>query len=217
MKEKKYTNESIKRRSVIRYEADIEEGLNSKQVQEYRDSGWGNEPVEPQSKTVREIIRSNLLTYFNMVFAILAVLLIIAGSFRNLTFLVIVLANLLIGIIQEIRAKRVLDKLTVLEEPRVGVIRDGVKKEIPAEDLVLDDIVLWRSGNQICADAVLVKGEVTVNEALLTGEADEITKQPGDILMSGSFIVSGACYGHSYRSDWHTVICSTICFFEYTA
>lgn len=194
MKKKKITNESEKRHPVIRYEADIAKGLSSEQIQQYRDSGWVNEPVEPQSKTVREIIRSNLLTYFNMVFAILALLLMIAGSYRNLTFLVIVLANLLIGIIQEIRAKRVLDKLTVLEEPKVRVVRDGMKNEIPAEELVLDDIVVFGSGNQICADAILVKGEVTVNEALLTGEADEITKQPGDILMSGSFIVSGECY-----------------------
>lgn len=194
MKKKKITNENEKRHPVIRYEADIAKGLSSEQIQQYRDSGWVNEPVEPQSKTVREIIRSNLLTYFNMVFAILALLLMIAGSYRNLTFLVIVLANLLIGIIQEIRAKRVLDKLTVLEEPKVRVVRDGMKNEIPAEELVLDDIVILGSGNQICADAILVKGEVTVNEALLTGEADEITKQPGDILMSGSFIVSGECY-----------------------
>lgn len=194
MKKKKITNENEKRHPVIRYEADIEKGLSSEQIQQYKDSGWVNEPVEPQSKTVREIIRSNLLTYFNMVFAILALLLMIAGSYRNLTFLVIVVANLLIGIIQEIRAKRVLDKLTVLEEPKVRVVRDGMKNEIPAEELVLDDIVILGSGNQICADAILVKGEVTVNEALLTGEADEITKQPGDILMSGSFIVSGECY-----------------------
>lgn len=194
MKDKKITIESTKRHPIARYEADVEKGLSSGQVRENRNNGWVNEPVEPQSKTVREIIRSNLLTYFNMVFAILALLLIIAGSFRNLTFLGIVLANLLIGIIQEIRAKRVLDKLTVLEEPKVRVIRDGIKSEIPAEDLVLDDIVILGSGNQICADAILVKGEVTVNEALLTGEADEITKRPGDILMSGSFIVSGECY-----------------------
>lgn len=194
MKKKKDTTESVKRRPVTRFEADIGKGLSSGQVQEYRNSGWVNEPVEPQSKTVQEIIRGNLLTYFNMVFAVLALLLIIAGSFRNLTFLVIVISNMLIGIIQEIRAKRVLDKLTVLEEPRVRVVRDGKKKEIPAEDLVLDDIVVLGAGNQICADAILVKGEVSVNESLLTGEADGITKRPGDTLMSGSFIVSGECY-----------------------
>lgn len=177
----------------MRFEADIEKGLSSEQVREYIDGGWVNEPVEPPSKSVKEIIRDHLFTYFNMVFAILAALLIMVGSFRNLTFLVIVLANMLIGIVQEIRAKRVLDKLTVLEEPRVRVVRDGKEQEILAEELVLDDIVLLGAGNQICADAILVKGEVSVNESLLTGEADEITKRPGDTLMSGSFIVSGRC------------------------
>lgn len=208
MKKKKNTTETVTRHPIIRFEADIGKGLSSEQVQEYRDSGWVNEPVEPPSKTVRQIIRDNLFTYFNMVFAILALLLIIAGSFRNLTFLVIVISNTMIGIIQEIRAKKVLDKLTVLEEPGVRVIRDGKKQEIPAEELVLDDIVLLGAGNQICADAILVKGEVSVNESLLTGEADEIAKQPGDVLMSGSFIVSGECYaridkvgGDSYISQ----------------
>lgn len=194
MKKKENTAQNTKRCPVVRCEVDIEKGLSSEQVQEYRDSGWDNEPVEPQSKTVKEIIRDNLFTYFNMVFAVLALLLIIAGSFRNLTFLVIVVANMLIGIIQEIRAKRVIDKLTVLEEPRVRVIRDAKEQGILAEELVLDDIVLLSAGNQICADAILVKGEVSVNESLLTGEAEEITKQPGDTLMSGSFIVSGECY-----------------------
>lgn len=194
MRKKRNTAESIKRRPVLRFEADTDKGLSSRQVQEYRDNGWVNEPVEPQSKTVKEIIKGNLFTYFNMVFAVLAVLLIIAGSFRNLTFLVVVVSNMLIGIIQEIRAKKVLDKLTVLEESKVRVVRDGKEQEISAKELVLDDIVLWSAGNQICADAILVKGGVSVNESLLTGEADEITKNPGDTLMSGSFIVSGECY-----------------------
>lgn len=194
MRKKRNTAESIKRRPVLRFEADTDKGLSSRQVQEYRDNGWVNEPVEPQSKTVKEIIKGNLFTYFNMVFAVLAVLLIIAGSFRNLTFLVVVVSNMLIGIIQEIRAKKVLDKLTVLEESKVRVVRDGKEQEISAKGLVLDDIVLWSAGNQICADAILVKGGVSVNESLLTGEADEITKNPGDTLMSGSFIVSGECY-----------------------
>lgn len=181
-------------RPTMRYTADIENGLSSAQVHEYVQNGWTNEPVEPPTKTVPEIIKGNLLTYFNLVFAVLAVLLIIAGSFRNMTFLLIVLANLLIGIIQEIRAKKVLDNLSVLNAPRVLVVRDGKKKEIPANELVLDDIVVFKAGNQICADAIVVDGEVAVNESLLTGESDEIMKQPGDILMSGSFIVSGECY-----------------------
>lgn len=193
-KKTKEINEYMSHQSIERCEVDIENGLSKVQVQEYIDSGWTNKPVEAQSRTVQEIIRSNLFTYFNMVFAVLAVLLIIAGSFRSLTFLPIVVANLLIGIIQEIRAKKVLDRLSVLNEPQVLVVRDGEKSEISVEELVLDDIVIFQAGNQICADAILLSGEVSVNESLLTGEADEITKKLGDMLMSGSFIVSGQCY-----------------------
>lgn len=177
-----------------RFNADIRYGLNSDQVNEYFENGWSNEPVEPPSKTVPEIIKSNLFTYFNLVFAILAALLILAGSFRNLTFLPVILANLFIGIIQEIRAKNTLDKLSVLNAPKALVVREGRQFSIPAEELVLDDIVIFKAGNQICADAIVVDGEVSVNESLLTGESDEISKKPGDELMSGSFIVSGECY-----------------------
>lgn len=193
-KKNKEKMEPTKRRTMTRYRAEINTGLSSAQVQEYTRNGWTNEPVASQSKTVSEIIRSNLLTYFNLVFAILAVLLIIAGSFRSLTFLPVVFANLLIGIVQEIRAKHVLDKLTMLNAPKALVVRDGKKSEIPAEELVLDDIVIFKAGNQICADAIVLDGEVSVNESLLTGESDELAKKPGDVLMSGSFVVSGACY-----------------------
>ncbi len=183
-----------KRLPTTRYQADIATGLRQEQVQEYIRNGWKNEPAEPQSKSVGEIIKSNLLTYFNLVFAVLAVLIIVAGSFRSLTFLPVVIANLLIGIIQEIRAKKILDQLSVLNAPKALVIRDGKQTEIPAEELVLDDIVIFRAGNQICADAVVLEGSVSVNEALLTGESDELRKEPGDRLMSGSFVVSGECY-----------------------
>lgn len=196
MKKKKaeLTTEPVKRQPTTRYDANVSTGLCQEQVQEYIRNGWTNEPVEPQSKSIRAIIKSNLLTYFNLVFAVLAVLLIIAGSFRSLTFLPVVVANLLIGVIQEIRAKKVLDKLSVLNAPRALVVRDGEEKEIPAEEFVLDDIVIFRAGDQICADAVVLEGNVLVNEALLTGESDELKKEPGDALMSGSFVVSGECH-----------------------
>lgn len=187
-------SEETKRYPTTRHEANVDYGLTSEQVAEYVKNGWTNEPVEPPSKTVSEIIKSNLFTYFNLVFAVLAVLLILAGSFRSLTFLPVVISNMLIGIIQEIRAKNVLDKLSVLNAPKVWVIRDGEKKEIPTEELVLDEIAVFSAGCQICADAIVKEGEVSVNESLLTGESDEITKKPGDILMSGSFVVSGECY-----------------------
>lgn len=196
MKNRTSKDNTIARKKVQtrRFNADIRYGLNSDQVNEYFENGWSNEPVEPPSKTVPEIIKSNLFTYFNLVFAVLAALLILAGSFRNLTFLPVILANLFIGIIQEIRAKNTLDKLSVLNAPKALVVREGRQFSIPAEELVLDDIVIFKAGNQICGDAIVVDGEVSVNESLLTGESDEISKKPGDELMSGSFIVSGECY-----------------------
>ncbi|MFR3961010.1 cation-translocating P-type ATPase [Eubacterium ventriosum] len=196
MKNRTSKDNTIVRKKVQtrRFNADIRYGLNSDQVNEYFENGWSNEPVEPPSKTVPEIIKSNLFTYFNLVFAVLAALLILAGSFRNLTFLPVILANLFIGIIQEIRAKNTLDKLSVLNAPKALVVREGRQFSIPAEELVLDDIVIFKAGNQICADAIVIDGEVSVNESLLTGESDEISKKPGDELMSGSFIVSGECY-----------------------
>lgn len=184
----------IERTPVRRYQPDYKEGLNSRQVKEHEEGGWINVAVDPPAKTTKEIIHENVFTYFNLIFIVLAVLLIIVGSFRNLTFLPVIMANTLIGIVQEIRAKKTLEKLNMLNAPKATVVRDGRRLVIDSEKLVLDDIVVFKSGNQICADAVVAAGEVQVNESLLTGEADEITKRRGDHLMSGSFIVSGQCY-----------------------
>ena len=163
-------------------------------MQEHRLHGWTNRAVDSASKTTKEIIHENVFTYFNLIFAVLAVLLCIAGSFRDLTFLPVIIANTLIGIIQEVRAKQVLDNLSMLNAPRSAVVRDGKKKIVDSEELVLDDIVIFKAGSQVCADAEVCAGEVQVNESLLTGESDEITKRRGDKLMSGSFIVSGQCH-----------------------
>ena len=183
-----------KRIATTRYRPDHQTGLTAQQVQEHRMHGWTNQPVDPPSKTTKEIIQENVFTYFNLIFLVLAVLLCLVGSFRNLTFLPVIVLNTLIGIIQETRAKKVLDNLTMLNAPHAMVIRDGKKSQINAEDLVVDDIVIFEAGNQVCADAEVCAGEVQVNESLLTGESDEITKRKGDQLMSGSFIVSGQCH-----------------------
>ena len=185
--------QSTGRMPTAKYDPDPNTGLTSKQVQEHTLHGWVNLPVDPPSKTVEEIIRSNVFTYFYLIFLVLAILLIVVGSFRNLTFLPVIIANTLVGIIQEIRSKRVLDKLSVLNEPKATVIRDGKEEIVSADSLVIEDIVRFSAGNQICADATVMLGEVQVNEALITGESDEITKRPGDTLLSGSFIVSGEC------------------------
>jgi cation-transporting ATPase E len=169
-------------------------GLTSAQVKNLKEAGKNNFSVKAPSKTNKEIIKENTLTYFNLVFLVIAILLILVGSFRDLTFLPIILANTLIGIIQEIRSKRVLDKLTMLNAPTAIAIRDGEEIEVKAEDLVLGDIVVFKAGDQICADAIVIDGKAMVNESLLTGESDEIAKTKDSELMSGSFIVSGKCF-----------------------
>ena len=199
MKKEKAAVQQMNREAAQRYLADISRGLSQEQVQERIDGGWTNKMVTAESKTVGQIVKSNLLTYFNLIFAILAILVIAAGSFRSLTFLPVVIANLFIGILQEIRAKKTLDQLTMLNAPKAEVVRNGQISEIPAEELVLDDIVIFRAGDQICADAIVLDGSVLVNEALLTGESDELRKELGDFLMSGSFVVSGECYARLER------------------
>lgn len=185
-------NEQI-RKPIIRIEPSADQGLTHEQVQIRTESGWANTPVDPPSKSVKEIVTSNVFTYFNLIFAVIAVLLIFVGAFRDLTFLPVIIGNTLVGIIQEIRSKKVLDNLNMLHAPKIHVIRDSKQLTIPAEEAVIDDVAVFAAGNQICADAVILDGEVQVNESLLTGEADEITKTAGDHLMSGSFIVSGSC------------------------
>lgn len=169
-------------------------GLTSAEVAERQRAGLDNREAKAPSKTVGQIITSNLFTYFNLVFLIIAALLLLVKSYRDLTFLPIIIANTLIGIVQELRAKQVLDKLNVVNTPQVRTLRDGEEQDIAIHELVKDDVVKLSAGNQIPADARVLEGKVTVNEALLTGEADEIQKQGGDTLMSGSFIVSGECY-----------------------
>lgn len=176
-----------------RYSADISQGLTREQVEERIAQGEVNTPVDSASRSNKEIVYSNIFTYFNLIFFIIAVLLISVGSFRDLTFLPIIIANTLIGIIQELRSKRVLDNLSILNAPKNVVVRDGREQTVPAEVLVLDDIVVFSAGNQIPADATVEDGEVLVNESLITGETDQISKKQGDTLLSGSFIVSGQC------------------------
>ena len=196
MKKTKDSQETkILRKPVKRIETAADTGLTQAQVKERTEKGWNNAPVDSPSKTTKEIITSNVFTYFNLIFLVIAVLLILVGAFRDLTFLPVIICNTLIGIIQEIRSKKVLDNLSVLNAPKATVVRDGKLQTIPAEQTVLDDVVKFQAGNQICADATVIDGEVQVNESLLTGESDEITKKPGDTLMSGSFVVSGSCLG----------------------
>lgn len=193
-KEKETQEEEVVRGEIQRVVSDYRVGLNPEQIRIREENGWTNDEVAPPGLTTKEIVHNNIFTYFNLIFLILAILLCLVGSFRNLTFLPVIICNTLIGIIQEIRSKKVLDRLTMLNAPHAEVIRGGVSLNLEADQLVVDDIVVFRAGNQICADAVVEAGEVQVNESLLTGESDEITKKRGDCLMSGSFVVSGSCH-----------------------
>ena len=168
-------------------------GLSEQEVAERIRAGQSNAPVEAPFKSTWQIIKTNTFTYFNAVFLGLAIILLAVGSFRDITFLPLIIINTLIGIVQEFRAKAVLEKLTVLNAQQVLVWRDKKKQTIPTTDLVIDDIAIFRAGDQISADATVLDGSAYVNESLLTGEPDEIEKTADSNLLSGSFVVSGEC------------------------
>lgn len=169
-------------------------GLTDEEVRQRVEEGFTNRTDISTDKTTKEIVISNVFTYFNLIFLVITILLIMVGSFRNLTFLPIIIGNTVIGIVQEIRAKKTLEKMSLLNVPHADVIRNGSVKQISTEELVKDDVILLTAGKQICADAVVISGNIQVNESLLTGEADEVEKTEGSTLMSGSFVVSGECY-----------------------
>lgn len=191
MKEKKQQVHPVRDLPVV--EAPVDLGLTSQQVVQRQKYGLRNITPASNTKTEGQIVKENVFTFFNLIFIVLAAALIIVGSFKNLTFLVVAIANTVIGIFQEIRAKRAVDKLTLVAAGKLRVIRDGERRLIPTDQLVRDDIVEFAAGNQICADAVVREGQMQVNESLLTGEADAIIKNPGDVLKSGSFVISGHC------------------------
>ena len=171
--------------------ADPERGLTADQVQARVESGLANVPVQAREVTLRDIIRYNVCTYFNLIFLIIAVCLCLVGSYRDITFLPIIIANTLIGIVQEWRAKKLLDRLNIMTAPGTRVIRDGTETVISPSDLVQGDLAVFGPGSQIPADAIVSSGSVQVIESPLTGEADEISKMPGDRLLSGSYVISG--------------------------
>lgn len=181
-------------KNFTRYAPDYREGLTDEQVAERVHVQATNETIDPSFKTNKQIVLQNIFTYFNLIFIVLAVLLCLVSSYKNLTFLPVILANTGIAIYQEIRSKKILDNLSVLNAAKVTVVRNGAANKIDMEELVLDDVILLETGQQIPADGYVLDGKLQVNEALLTGEADEIVKEVDDYLMSGSFVVSGKAY-----------------------
>lgn len=168
-------------------------GLTGSQVRDQINKGNVNTMPEGSAKTTKDIIKDNIFTYFNGIFFVITVLLVIVGSFRDLTFLPVIIANTIIGIVQQLYAKKILDGLSIMEQSKYTVIRDESEKVIPSDKLVLGDLIILGGGQQIPADAVITNGKLAVNESMLTGESDEIEKKPGNELKSGSFIVSGKC------------------------
>lgn len=166
-------------------------GLCESQVLQRMKKGQSNKVNDRITKTYTDIMKDNLCTLFNLINGILAALIICIGSFKNVLFLGVVLSNIVIGIVQEIRAKQILDKLALITKPYVAILRDGSIQNHHMEQLVLDDIVVLSAGSQICADAIVSEGMIEVNESLVTGESDTIVKKVGDEILSGSFVVSG--------------------------
>lgn len=170
------------------------QGLSQAQVEERRQKGLTNQVTISTERTTWQIVRSNIFTYFNFIFLVLAILLVVVQSWNNLLFVPIVVINSLIGIFQELRARKVLNKMRLLHTFSANVIRDGEEQVVSVEELVQDDVVKFSAGNQIYADGQILSGSLKVNESQLTGEADEIEKNPGDEVLSGSFVVAGQAY-----------------------
>lgn len=169
-------------------------GLTDEQVRERIEEGKVNADENPNTRTYKQIVRENTLTFFNFLNLVLLILVLVVGSYKNAFFVGIIIINTLIGIAQEIRAKITIDKLAILTARKSIVIREGQKWTVPTEELVLDDIVCLKTGDQVPADARILEGSLEVNESLLTGESDNLPKNEGDELFSGSFVTSGeAC------------------------
>ena len=169
-------------------------GLTNEEVQERIAQGQVNNNENPNTRTYKQIILENTLTFFNFLNLVLLVLVLLVGSYKNSMFVGIIFINTVIGIIQEIRAKKTIDKLAILTESKTVVLREGKKWKISTEKLVVDDLIFLKAGEQVPADAKILEGSLEVNESLLTGEADNLPKNPGDELFSGSFVTAGqAC------------------------
>ena len=181
----------LEEKQIKRYNPNLKEGLNSKEINERITSNLVNYNTSEKTKDIKTIIRENTLTLFNIINFILALAVVCVGSFKNLTFMGIIIINTLISIMQEVRSKKTLDKLQILSASKVNVLRNSIKQKINIDEIVLDDIILYSIGNQIVVDAIIEDGEVEVDESFITGESKSVYKKKGDMLLSGSFIISG--------------------------
>ncbi len=169
----------------------IKTGLTTEQVNEKISQGLVNGEINIKTKTYKQIILDNLLSLFNLINVVLLICIILSGSLKNALFFLVVIWNFAIGSFQEIRAKKTIDKLSIMTAPKAYALRDGIIREIQVKDIVLGEIMRLQAGHRICADAVIIDGQCQVNESLLTGESEPISKSVGDHILSGSFVVSG--------------------------
>ena len=172
---------------------DLAVGLTTEQVAERVKAKLTNKTKKVVGKSYLQIFAGNIFTFFNLLGFIIFVLMALCGSWSNMMFVVVILANTVVGIFQEIRSKIAVEKLSIVSEPTVEAIRNGQKQTVKTQQIVLDDILVYTAGKQICTDAIVIDGQVEVNESMLTGESDPVKKVAGDILYSGSFVVSGNC------------------------
>ena len=169
-------------------------GLTAEEVQERIQAGQINTSDHPVTRTYKRIFLDNILTFFNFLNIALFVMIILVGSYKNSLFIMTIVFNTTIGIVQEVRAKKIIDKLAIMTQNTTVVVRDDKKWSIATDKLVLDDVIMLKNGDQVPADCEMLEGSLEVNESLLTGEADNLTKMPGDELFSGSFVTSGEGY-----------------------
>ena len=185
------------RASLVATDIDVNNGLNADEIADRKAKKYVNDVKIGTSKSVLNIILSNTCSFFNFICILIFIwILTIAKDFndlKNCTFMVIIFINILIGIVQELRAKYIMDKLSLLSSPKIKVMRCGSAQDIEVNEILLDDIMLLDAGNQICSDSVILDGDVEINESLITGESDAVEKTVGDHLLSGSFVVSGKC------------------------
>lgn len=185
----------IDRQRILRYQPTSKEGLSSKMVEERILAGLVHHDTDVPTKTIRQIVQGNLFTLFNILNFTLGFFILLVGSYKNLLFLGVVICNILISTLQEMKAKKTVDELSLISELKVEVVRDGNRVMISKNEIVLDDIIHFALGRQVVVDSIVMDGECLVNEAFITGENNPIRKKKGDLLLSGSFIVSGSVYG----------------------
>lgn len=182
---------------IKRYKTEIDKGLNEQQIEKRRKENLVNHDTTVPTKSIKSIIVSNFFTIFNLINLLLALAIFAVGEYKNMLFIGIVILNTAISTIQEIHSKKVIDKLSLISSTKVNSIRNGKQEKIDINQIVLDDILQFETGNQIVTDCKILQGEIEVNESFITGEANAIIKKEGDMILSGSFVVSRKMYSTS--------------------